>query len=59
MRALLRLFSFTRELTPFYVVIIIASIVTAAATIVVPFLIGAATDAIVAIVDGTTTFDAG
>ncbi|NLT25964.1 MAG: ABC transporter ATP-binding protein, partial [Microbacteriaceae bacterium] len=42
-----------------YVVIIIASIVTAAATIVVPFLIGAATDAIVAIVDGTTTFDAG
>ena len=59
MRTLLRLFAFTRELTPLYVVIVVASIITAAAAIVVPFLIGAATDAIVAITNGATTFDAG
>ena len=59
MRPLLRLFVFTRELAPYYLVIAIASVITATATIVVPFLIGAATDAIVAIADGRVAFDDG
>ncbi|RRJ88357.1 ABC transporter ATP-binding protein [Gulosibacter macacae] len=59
MRSLIRLFTFTRELTPSYIAIVIASIVTAIAALTVPFIIGGATDAIVSIVNGTVTFDAG
>ena len=47
MSPLIRLFRFTRELSPLYAAIVIASMITAAAGLVVPFIIGGATDAIV------------
>lgn len=59
MRSLTRLFQFTRELHGLYLIIVICSVGTALAGLVVPFVIGAATDAIVAAVDGKTTLEEG
>lgn len=52
MGPLVRIVRFTRELTPYYLAIIGAAVLTAAAGLVVPFLIGRATDTVVAAVGG-------
>lgn len=59
MSALVRLFRFTRELTPYYIAIVICAVIGAVASLVVPFVIGGATDHIVEIVSGGTEFDQG
>ncbi|MFD2674657.1 ABC transporter ATP-binding protein [Gulosibacter bifidus] len=59
MSALIRLFRFTKELTPYYIAIVVCAVIGAIAGLVVPFLIGAATDHIVAVANGKTPFEQG
>ncbi|AXK44261.1 ABC transporter ATP-binding protein [Brachybacterium saurashtrense] len=54
MSSLLRILRFTRDLSPLYTAIIICSVLTAAAGLAVPFLIGHATDTVAAAVGGET-----
>ncbi len=53
MRSLGRILVFTKKLTPYYIVIVVASLFVTAAGIAVPFIIGHATDTAVAAVAGT------
>jgi ATP-binding cassette subfamily B protein len=57
--ALAKLFRYTRELTPYYAAIVALALLSAAGALVTPFIIGRATDEIVAIVGGQLTFEAG
>ena len=57
MRSLARILSFTRELTPLYVGIVVAAVITSLLTLAVPFITGAATDQIVAGLNGSQTVD--
>lgn len=52
MRSLLRLIRFTNELRGLYLIIIVCSMAAAIGTLAVPFIIGAATDVIVDVVNG-------
>lgn len=52
MSSLLRIVRFTRSLTPLYVAIIVASVLTAVANLAVPFIIGRATDSVASAVSG-------
>jgi len=52
--SLLRIVRFTRTLAPLYTAIIVCSVLTAAAALAVPFLIGNATDTVAAAVGGQT-----
>ena len=54
MASLLRIVRFTRDLAPLYAAVILCSILTAAAGLAVPFLIGNATDTVTAAVGGRT-----
>ena len=54
MASLLRIVRFTRALAPLYTAIILCSVLTAAAALAVPFLIGHATDTVAGAVDGQT-----
>lgn len=54
MSSLLRILRFTRSLTPLYLAVIVCSILTSGTTLVVPFLIGRATDSVAAAVSGQT-----
>lgn len=54
MASLLRIFRFTRALAPLYTAIILCSVLTAAAALAVPFLIGHATDTVAGAVGGQT-----
>lgn len=54
MASLLRIVRFTRALAPLYIAIIVCSVLTAAAALAVPFLIGHATDTVAGAVDGQT-----
>ncbi|WP_394215012.1 ABC transporter ATP-binding protein [Brachybacterium vulturis] len=54
MSPLLRIIRFTRALAPLYTAIITCSVLTAAAGLAVPFLIGSATDTVAAAVNGET-----
>ena len=54
MASLLRIVRFTRALAPLYTAIILCSVLTAAAALAVPFLIGHATDTVAAAVGGQT-----
>ena len=54
MASLLRILRFTRDLAPLYAAVILCSILTAAAGLAVPFLIGNATDTVTAAVGGRT-----
>lgn len=56
-RSLARILSFTRELTPLYVGIIVAAVLTSLLTLAVPFITGAATDQIVAGLGGQQSVD--
>jgi len=56
--SLLHIVRFTRSLTPLYAAIIICSVVTSAAGLAVPFIIGRATDAVTDAVGGRTTVGA-
>ncbi|MDY5148351.1 iron ABC transporter ATP-binding protein [Actinotignum sanguinis] len=53
MHALLRIFRFTSALSRYYVAVALASILVTAGTIIVPFVLGAATDTAVAAVSGS------
>ncbi len=53
MRSLGRILVFTKKLTPYYIVIVVASLFVTVAGIAVPFIIGHATDTAVAAVAGT------
>ena len=57
MRSLARILSYTRELTPLYVGIVVAAVITSLLTLAVPFITGAATDQIVAGLNGSQTVD--
>ena len=52
MSSLLRIVRFTRSLTPLYLAIIAASVLTAVANLAVPFIIGRATDTVAGAVGG-------
>ncbi|ATG52902.1 iron ABC transporter ATP-binding protein [Brachybacterium vulturis] len=54
MSSLLRIIRFTRALAPLYTAIITCSVLTAAAGLAVPFLIGSATDTVAGAVNGET-----
>ena len=54
MASLLRIVRFTRALAPLYTAIILCSVLTAAAALAVPFLIGHATDTVAGAVGGQT-----
>ena len=54
MASLLRIVRFTRALAPLYIAIIVCSVLTAAAALAVPFLIGHATDTVAGAVGGQT-----
>ncbi|OFT58569.1 iron ABC transporter ATP-binding protein [Brachybacterium sp. HMSC06H03] len=54
MASLLRIVRFTRALAPLYAAIILCSVLTAAAALAVPFLIGHATDTVAGAVGGQT-----
>lgn len=54
MASLLRIVRFTRALAPLYAAIIVCSVLTAAAALAVPFLIGHATDTVAGAVGGQT-----
>lgn len=58
MRVLARILTFTKELTPLYIGIVVCSLITSAAGLVTPFLIGRATDVVVGSVAGETPVDA-
>lgn len=47
MRSIGRIISFTRQLTPFYLVIVVCSVLASAAALTTPFITGAATNVIV------------
>lgn len=53
MHALLRIFRFTSALSRYYVAVALASILVTAGTIIVPFVLGAATDTAIAAVSGS------
>lgn len=55
MRPLLRILRFTKELTPYYIGIVVASVITAALSLAVPFVVGAATDVVVEAAAGRLT----
>lgn len=55
MKSLGRILVFTKKLTPYYIIIVVASLFVTAAGIAVPFIIGRATDAAVAAVAGTVS----
>ncbi len=55
MASLLRIVRFTRVLAPLYSAVILCSVLTAAAALAVPFLIGHATDTVAGAVSGQTT----
>lgn len=55
MSSLLRIVRFTRSLAPLYTAVIASSVLTAAAGLAVPFLIGSATDTVTGAVSGETT----
>ncbi len=57
MHALLRIFRFTSALSRYYVAVALASILVTAGTIIVPFVLGAATDTAVAAVSGSLEVD--
>ncbi|EWS79617.1 ABC transporter ATP-binding protein [Brachybacterium phenoliresistens] len=57
MSSLLHILRFTRSLTPLYVAVVVCSILTSATTLVVPFLIGRATDSVSGAVSGQTPTD--
>lgn len=57
MHALLRIFRFTSALSRYYVAVALASILVTAGTIIVPFVLGAATDTAVAAVSGSLDVD--
>ncbi|MDO5495519.1 MAG: ABC transporter ATP-binding protein [bacterium] len=59
MRPLLRILAFTRELSPYYLGIVLASLVATALGLAVPFIIGRATDVVVETIGGTRTVEAG
>lgn len=52
--SLLRIVRFTRSLAPLYTAVIVCSVLTAAAGLAVPFLIGNATDTVAGAVEGRT-----
>ena len=52
MRALTRIFRFTKNLVPLYLVVAVSSVLVTAGNIVAPFIIGRATDTVVAAVSG-------
>ena len=54
MSSLLRIFRFTRSLAPLYTAVILCSVLTSAAALAVPFLIGSATDTVAGAVGGET-----
>ncbi|UYG17836.1 ABC transporter ATP-binding protein/permease [Brachybacterium huguangmaarense] len=58
MSSLLHIVRFTRSLSPLYAAIIICSVVTSAAGLAVPFIIGRATDAVTDAVSGRITVGA-
>ncbi|MGO1592380.1 MAG: ABC transporter ATP-binding protein [Ancrocorticia sp.] len=58
MRQLGRIITFTKKLTPYYILIVVASVFVTAANIVVPFIIGRATDTAVDAVSGATPVNA-
>lgn len=58
MKQLGRIITFTKKLTPFYIIIVVGSVFVTAANIVVPFIIGRATDVAVAAVNGNTAVSA-
>lgn len=53
MKALFRIFKFTSSLAPFYVVVALSSILVTVANILIPFVIGRATDQAVGAVSGS------
>lgn len=55
MRSLVRILTFTKELRGYYLVIVAASILTAVAALIIPFIIGAATDVVVDAISGSRT----
>ncbi|WP_166984606.1 ABC transporter ATP-binding protein [Canibacter zhoujuaniae] len=59
MQSIRQLFRFTKELNRFYFIIIVCTLLTSAATIAVPFLIGRATDTIVGLLNGSISRDSG
>ncbi|MFC0675340.1 ABC transporter ATP-binding protein [Brachybacterium hainanense] len=58
MSSLLRIIRFTRDLSPLYLAVIACSVLTAATTLAVPFLIGRATDTVAGAVGGSIGADA-
>ena len=54
MSSLLRIVRFTRSLAPLYTAVILCSVLTSAAALAVPFLIGSATDTVAGAVGGET-----
>lgn len=59
MRSFFRLFTFTRELSPLYVAIVLCALLAAAGALATPFLIGQATDHVVGVVNGKTALEDG
>jgi ATP-binding cassette subfamily B protein len=57
-KSLAKLVTYTKELNPYYLAIILLTLVSAGGALVTPFIIGAATDEIVAIVGGERSFEA-
>ncbi len=58
MKQLGRIIAFTKRLTPYYIIIVVASVFVTAANIVVPFIIGRATDTAVSAATGATSTSA-
>lgn len=58
-KSLAKLVAYTKELNPYYLAIIVLTLVSSAGALLVPFILGAATDEIVAIVSGEHAFSAG
>ena len=58
MKQLGRIIAFTKRLTPYYIMIVVASVFVTAANIVVPFIIGRATDTAVSAATGATSTSA-
>jgi ATP-binding cassette subfamily B protein len=58
-RSILRLFTFTRELYPSYLGVVVCGLLAAGGALITPFIIGSATDKIVAVVNKTLSMEAG
>lgn len=58
LRPLVRMLQFTAHLWPFYLGIVLCGLLTSAATIAVPFIIGRATDLVVSLTNGSGAPDA-